>query len=68
MGADFEAAFEALKVLLQKHSKSLSVGSDTATVYSVSGRAASPFPQHKGHPMWFGEVRLGKAYVSFHLI
>jgi len=28
----------------------------------------SPFPQHKAQPMWFGEVRLGKAYASFHLM
>ncbi len=68
MSADFEAAFEALKGLLQKHSKRLMVGSDTSTSYSVSGRVASPFPQHKGKPLGFSEVRMGKAYVSFHLV
>jgi hypothetical protein len=68
MGGDFEAAFEALKGLLSAHSGRLDVRADTATIYSVVGRVASPFPQHKGHPMWFGELRLGKAYVSFHLM
>jgi hypothetical protein len=67
MGGDFEAAFEALKGVLKRHSGLLVVGSDTATSYSALGRVPSPFPQHKGKPMWFGEVRLGKAYVSFHL-
>lgn len=28
----------------------------------------SPFPQHKGEPLFFGAVRTGKAYVSFHLM
>ena len=57
-----------LKGVLKRHSERLVVGSDTAAVYSVRGRVPSPFPQHKGKPMWFGEVRLGKAYVSFHLM
>jgi hypothetical protein len=68
MSVEFEAAFEALKAMLRKHSDKLTVGADTAAVYSLLGRIASPFPQHKGKPMWFGEVRLGKAYVSFHLM
>jgi hypothetical protein len=67
MATEFEAAFEALKGVLEKHSGRLVVGSSTATSYSALGRVPSPFPQHKGKPMWFGEVRLGKAYVSFHL-
>ena len=67
MATDFEAAFEALKGVLERHSERLVVGSNTATSYSALGRVPSPFPQHKGKPMWFGEVRVGKAYVSFHL-
>jgi hypothetical protein len=31
-------------------------------------KAASPYPQHKGQPMFFGAVRRGKAYTSFHLM
>ena len=68
MATEFEAAFEALKGVLKRHSERLAVGTDTAVAYSLLGRLASPFPQHKGKPMWFGEVRLGKAYVSFHLM
>ena len=67
MATEFEGAFEALKGVLKRHSKRLVWYPDTATSYSALGRVPSPFPQHKGKPMWFGEVRLGKAYVSFHL-
>lgn len=68
MAADFEAAFDALKPVLRKYVKHLSVKADTPTEYTVVTKSASPFPQHKGQPMYFGSVRLGKAYVSFHLI
>jgi hypothetical protein len=68
MTTDFEAAFSALKTVLEKYAKQLAVRTDTAAAYSVGGKTPSPFPQHKGQPMWFGEVRLGKAYVSFHLM
>ena len=41
---------------------------DTVAELSLLGRVPSPFPQHKGKPVWFGSVRLGKAYVSYHLV
>jgi len=31
-------------------------------------KSASPFPAHKGKPLFFAGVRLGRAYVSFHLL
>jgi len=68
MATDFEAAFGTLKSVLAKHAKRLTVRTDTAVAYGVNCRTPSPFPQHKGQPMWFAEVRLGKAYVSFHLM
>jgi hypothetical protein len=68
METDFEAAFNALKGVLVKHSKRLAVRTDTAAAYGVNSKTPSPFPQHKGQPMWFAEVRLGKAYVSYHLM
>ena len=68
MSVEFEVAFEALTGVLRKHSGDFTVQADTATEYSVVGKRASPFPQHKGQPMWFGAVRVGKAYVSFHLM
>ena len=68
MTADFASAFVALKTLLEGCSARLVVKCDTPTVYSLTSRIPSPYPQHKGQPMWFGSVRLGKAYVSLHLM
>jgi hypothetical protein len=68
MAGDFEAAFAALKPVLGKYEKRLAVKADTPVEYTLVTKCASPFPQHKGHPMFFGSVRLGKAYVSFHLM
>lgn len=68
MTSDFAAAFAALKPVLGKYEKRLSVKSDTPMEYTVLTKSASPFPQHKGEPLYFGSVRLGKAYVSFHLV
>ena len=65
---DFEAAFTALRQLLQICPQRLAVQKDTPEEFSVVGRVPSPFPQHKGNPMWFGAVRTGKTAVSFHLM
>jgi len=64
----FDDIFAALKQVFGKHGKQLHVKVDTATEYTLLGRVPSPFPQHKGQPMYFGSVRLGKAYVAFHLM
>jgi hypothetical protein len=68
MTSDFAATFAALKPVLGKYEKRLSVKTDTPIEYMVQTKSASPFPQHKGEPLYFGGVRLGKAYVSFHLV
>jgi hypothetical protein len=68
MPADLASAFTKLKSVLAGRSKLLAVKTDTLSKYTVVGTVPSPFPQHKGQPMWFGEVRLGKAYASFHLM
>ena len=68
MKSDFGATFAALKPVLAKYAKRLSVKTDTPIEYTVLTKSASPFPQHKGEPLYFGAVHLGKAYVSFHLV
>ena len=65
---DFEAAFAALKAILGKHAKKLNVTADKPGDYSVYCKSPSPFPQHKGKPLYFAGVKTGKAYVSFHLL
>lgn len=65
---EFAFVFETLKSLLEKNTRGLAVKADTASAYDVVGKVPSPFPQHKGQPMWIAAVRIGKAYVSYHLV
>lgn len=68
MASDFDAVFAKLKPVLGKYAKRLTVRADSPIEYTLVTKSASPFPQHKGQPLFFGSVRLGKAYVSFHLL
>ena len=68
MPDDFSAAFAALKGAMAKQAKRLTVQTDTPTEYTLVTKTPSPFPQHKGHPMFFASVKTGKAYVSLHLL
>lgn len=68
MAAEFAAVFAALKAVFGTSSRRLSVASDTATAFTLKARSSSPFPQHKGRPLEFGSVRVGKSYVSLHLM
>ena len=68
MPSDFAPIFDTLKGVLAKPAKKLVVKNDSPTQYTLLTKSPSPFPQHDGQPMWFAEVRLGKAYVSFHLM
>jgi hypothetical protein len=68
MTADFAEVFDLLKPVLGKYAKRLFVKTDTAVEYTLVTKNPSPYPQHKGERLYFGSVRLGKAYVSFHLM
>ena len=68
MAADFPATFAALKAVLAQYANRLAVKTDTASEYTLVTKSPSPFPQHKGQPMFFGSVKVGKAYVSYHLM
>ncbi len=68
MATDFAAIFWQLKPVLAKYARLLSVKADTPREYTLVTKSPSPFPQHKGQPLYFGSVRLGKAYVSLHLM
>jgi hypothetical protein len=68
MPADFESAFAMLKGVLVLYADRLLVKVDTPTNYALYSRVPSPFPQHKGHGVYFGSVQMGKAYVAFHLM
>ena len=68
MPSDFAEIFAGLKPALAKYVKRMAVKTDTPIEYTLVTKSPSPFPQHKGQPLYFGSVRLGKAYVSFHLM
>jgi hypothetical protein len=68
MHSEFAPVFTHLKTILAKHAPRLAVKADTPAEYTLVTQSPSPFPQHKGQPMWFGCVRIGKAYVSVHLL
>jgi hypothetical protein len=68
MADDPALVFASLKPILARYAKRLTVKVDTPMEYTLITRSASPFPQHKGQPLYFGSVRLGKAYVSLHLM
>ena len=68
MATEFGPVFATLKTVFARHVSKLHVKADTPTEYTLMGCVPSPFPQHKGQPMYFGAVRLGKAYVAFHLM
>jgi hypothetical protein len=53
---------------MAEHAVDLVATVDSDSEFNLVTRVPSPFPQHKGHPMWFGAVRIGKAYVSYHLM
>ena len=68
MATDYSTVFAALKPALSRFEKKLSVKTDTPIEYTLLTKIPSPFPQHKGTPLFFASVRVGKAYVSYHLL
>ena len=68
MDNDFPGVFTRLRPLLAHYEQRLKILADTPTEYTVLTRTPSPFPQHKGAGLYFGSLRLGKAYVSYHLL
>jgi hypothetical protein len=62
--ADFQTVFEKLKSIFKPYEKKLIVTQDTATDYELD----TPFVMKNKHRIYFGGVRVGRAYVSFHLM
>ena len=68
MADDFSSVFATLKPVFSTVARRLAVQTDTQSEYTLVTKSPSPFPQHKGQPLCFGTVRVGKAYVSLHLV
>ncbi len=65
MTSDFAATFAALKPVLGKYEKRLSVKADTPIEYTVLTKSASPFPQHKGRAAVFRFSASGQGVCEF---
>ena len=68
MPDDFAVIYSTLKPVLARYEKRLRVKVDAPKEYTLLTQSPSPYPQHKGEPMYFASIRLGKAYVSFHFM
>jgi hypothetical protein len=64
---NFDVVFESLRAIFADVLLKLQAAVDNGAEYTLNTLAPSPLAQHKGAPMFFGSVRKGKAYVSFHL-
>lgn len=56
--------FETLRGILKAHTRTMAVKEDTPSSYSVDAGYSETWKKD----VWFGGVRLGKSYVSYHLM
>jgi hypothetical protein len=61
---DFKATFENLKAILKPYEAKLIVVHDTEKSYYLD----TPYVMKNKQRVFFGAVRIGKSYVSFHLM
>jgi hypothetical protein len=61
---NFQATFEKLKAILKPYEAKLFVVHDTDKGYYLD----TPYVMKNKQRMFFGAVRVGKGYVSFHLM
>src|SRR5882672_8970506 len=61
---DFQETFTRLKAILEPYAAKMIVVHDTSTNYYLDTTCEMKNKQR----MFFGSVRIGKAYVSFHLM
>lgn len=58
------AVFDRLKKIFAPYEKKMDVAADTPKMYMLNTR----YLLKKNYPLMFGAVRLGKNYVSYHLM
>lgn len=64
----FQEIFDALKPVLEQYSEMLRIQVDKPGQYYLETKSAAPSGPYKGRRLQFGGVKIGKAYVSFHLM
>jgi hypothetical protein len=64
---NFPAVFERMRGILEPHAPPLQIEVDASDNYSLVAPPQARYPQYpRGLP--FGSVRIGKRYVSYHLM
>jgi len=64
MPNDLKTVFERLKTILAPYEPKMDIAQDTGRMYMLNTRHLLK----KNYPLMFGAVRLGKNYVSYHLM
>ena len=62
--SDFDTTFTKLKQILQPYESKLIVVADSKDHYALE----TPYVMKNKHRMYFGGIKIGKAYVSYHLM
>ena len=62
--SDLRPVFERLKEIFAPYEPKMDIGQNTDTMYVLNTR----YLLKKNYPLMFGGVRLGKNYVSYHLM
>src|SRR5260370_37993453 len=68
MAAGFESIFARLRGILQKHAATLYVKEDKTGSYILETETETEVHPKQKKRLWFGAVRIGKTYVSYHLM
>jgi hypothetical protein len=64
MPSDLRTVFDQLRQILTPYEPKMDIAQDTARMYMLNTRHLLK----KNYPLMFGAVRLGKNYVSYHLM
>jgi len=64
MPSDLRTVFDQLRQILTPYEPKMNIAQDTARMYMLNTRHLLK----KNYPLMFGAVRLGKNYVSYHLM
>ena len=63
--ADLDQVFRRLRTILEPYASEMEVIADSETEYGLQTHWRRP---KDGYPGYFGSVKIGKRYVSFHLM
>jgi len=66
MSAEFQPVYADLRAMMLRAAPEMQPLKDAPGELQV--QASWPNPRKPKEPMWFGMVKLGKAYVSYHLL